>query len=101
MVENDLERVQDRGDQFESKIAETSAQVEQSSTSLRELEELASKNGESEDKYETEIHRLTETLKNQETRAEFAERSVDKLESNIDHLEEALFMEKDSYKVLS
>lgn len=40
-----------------------------------------------EDKYEEEIKILTDKLKEAETRAEFAERSVAKLEKTIDDLE--------------
>uniref|UniRef100_A0A8C8G6D9 Tropomyosin alpha-1 chain n=1 Tax=Oncorhynchus tshawytscha TaxID=74940 RepID=A0A8C8G6D9_ONCTS len=43
-----------------------------------------------EDKYEEEIKILTDKLKEAETRAEFAERSVAKLEKTIDDLEDAL-----------
>lgn len=41
-----------------------------------------------EDKYEEEIKILTDKLKEAETRAEFAERSVAKLEKTIDDLED-------------
>ncbi|GCB82266.1 hypothetical protein scyTo_0022885, partial [Scyliorhinus torazame] len=41
-----------------------------------------------EDKYEEEIKLLTDKLKEAETRAEFAERSVAKLEKSIDDLED-------------
>jgi len=37
---------------------------------------------------------LTDKLKDSETRAEFAEKSVIKLEKNIDELEDALYSEK-------
>uniref|UniRef100_A0A8C1TV03 Uncharacterized protein n=1 Tax=Cyprinus carpio TaxID=7962 RepID=A0A8C1TV03_CYPCA len=43
-----------------------------------------------EDKYEEEIKVLTDKLKEAETRAEFAERSVAKLEKTIDDLEAVL-----------
>jgi len=65
------------------------------------MEEQAGKNTEQEDKYEDEERDLTERLKNEETRAEFAERSVEKLESTIDHLQEGLFTEKTNFIELS
>uniref|UniRef100_A0A663FHK7 Tropomyosin 2 n=1 Tax=Aquila chrysaetos chrysaetos TaxID=223781 RepID=A0A663FHK7_AQUCH len=48
-----------------------------------------------EDKYEEEIKLLGEKLKEAETRAEFAERSVAKLEKTIDDLEESLASAKE------
>lgn len=48
-----------------------------------------------EDKYEEEIRVLTDKLKEAETRAEFAERSVAKLEKTIDDLEEKLGQAKE------
>ncbi|RXM93071.1 Tropomyosin alpha-4 chain [Acipenser ruthenus] len=48
-----------------------------------------------EDKYEEEIKVLTDKLKEAETRAEFAERTVAKLEKSIDDLEEKLAQAKE------
>lgn len=44
---------------------------------------------------------LNRTVKNLKLRAEFAERSVDKLESTIDGLLEALMAEKLNYRQIS
>uniref|UniRef100_A0A8D0I9Z3 Tropomyosin 3 n=2 Tax=Sus scrofa TaxID=9823 RepID=A0A8D0I9Z3_PIG len=54
-----------------------------------------------EDKYEEEIKILTDKLKEAETRAEFAERSVAKLEKTIDDLEDELYAQKLKYKAIS
>uniref|UniRef100_A0A8D2BQR0 Tropomyosin 3 n=1 Tax=Sus scrofa TaxID=9823 RepID=A0A8D2BQR0_PIG len=54
-----------------------------------------------EDKYEEEIKSLTDKLKEAETRAEFAERSVAKLEKTIDDLEDELYAQKLKYKAIS
>ncbi|KAL8196987.1 UNVERIFIED_CONTAM: hypothetical protein K2H54_005543 [Gekko kuhli] len=54
-----------------------------------------------EDKYEEEIKVLTDKLKEAETRAEFAERSVTKLEKSIDDLEDELYAQKLKYKAIS
>ncbi|KAB1688359.1 tropomyosin, partial [Klebsiella pneumoniae] len=54
-----------------------------------------------EDKYEEEIKVLTDKLKEAETRAEFAERSVAKLEKTIDDLEDELYAQKLKYKAIS
>uniref|UniRef100_A0A3Q0S738 Tropomyosin alpha-1 chain n=1 Tax=Amphilophus citrinellus TaxID=61819 RepID=A0A3Q0S738_AMPCI len=54
-----------------------------------------------EDKYEEEIKVLTDKLKEAETRAEFAERSVAKLEKTIDDLEDEVYAQKLKGKALS
>merc|ERR1712226_1220577 len=101
MVENDLERVVDRAEEFERKIAETEATLNTNNSKLKELEELASINGEKEDKYEEEVRTKTFNLNNEDQRAEFAERTVDKLEGTIDNLTEQLYQEKCNYRDMS
>merc|ERR1712173_413559 len=56
---------------------------------------------EREDQAEDKIRSLSENLKNEETRAEFGERTVEKLETNIDILQDALFNEKAGFIELS
>merc|ERR1712158_325250 len=68
---------------------------------LNELEKLAGQNTDKEDQLEDEVKRLSEALKNGETRAEFSERTVEKLESNIDNLQDGLFQEKSNFISLS
>jgi len=101
MVENELERVVDKAEEFERKISETENSLERDRAKLRELEDLASKNGAQEDTYEEEVRRLNVDFNNQESRAEFAERTVDKLEGTIDHLTDQLYQEKMNYRDLS
>jgi len=94
MVEQELERVVDKAEEFEGKAHEFEQKLEGDRQKLKELEELAGKNGEQEDKYEEQVRKLTFELGNQESRAEFAERTVDKLESTIDYLQDNLYQEK-------
>jgi len=101
MVENDLERVVDRAEEFEKKIQETESTLQSSNAKLKELEDLAQANGAKEDTYEEEVRVKTFDLNNQDQRAEFAERTVDKLESTIDNLTEQLYQEKCNYRDLS
>jgi len=101
IVENDLERMVDRYEEQEHKIVEYEAKLDSDRVKLKEYEELAGKNTDQEDKLEEEVRKLSEALKNGETRAEFSERTVDKLESNIDILQDALFAEKASFIDLS
>merc|ERR1712043_68707 len=101
IVENDLERINERAEDYEHKISEFDTKIDTDRTKLKEFEDLSAKNAETEDKLEDEVRRLSEALKNGETRAEFSERTVDKLESNIDILQDALFGEKAAFIDLS
>merc|ERR1712165_302111 len=101
MVENELERVVDRAEEFESKAGTYEIQLEGDRNKLRELEDLAAKNGEQEDKLEEEVRKLSEDHINGETRAEFAEKTVEKLEATIDGHLENLQEEKNSFIELS
>lgn len=101
MVENDLERVNDRAEEFEKKIKDTEEALKTSHEKLKELEDLATVNGAKEDNFEEEVRVKTFDLNNQDQRAEFAERTVDKLEATIDNLTEQLYQEKVNYRDLS
>ena len=68
---------------------------------MKETEAITVKNADEEDKFEAKIARLQEEFKLSDTRAEFAERSVDKLEATIDGLLESLMNEKLNYRNIS
>merc|ERR1712150_137268 len=97
IVEGDLDRIVDRCEEYEQKIVEYESKAELDRNKLKEMEDLALKNGTQEDKYEEEVRKL----KDDENRAEFGERSVDKLESTIDNLQEGLYNEKSEFIDLS
>merc|ERR1712157_361124 len=101
VVEGDLERVIERAEEFEGKARDLETQVREMESKVKETEAITVKNAEEEDKYETKIARLQEEFKLADTRAEFAERSVDKLESTIDGLLESLMNEKLNYRNIS
>lgn len=101
MVEGDLERVVDRAEEFEKKMHDYESTLEVDRKRLKELEDQASANGLAEDTYEDQVRKLSEDLKNQETRAEFGERTVDKLEGTIDYLTDQLYQEKVAYRDMS
>ena len=75
--------------------------VREQEVKVKETEAITIKNSEEEDKLENKISRLREEFKLADTRAEFAERSVDKLESTIDGLLESLMNEKLNYRNIS
>lgn len=101
MVENDLERVVDRAEEFEKNVTEFEGSLERDRVKLRELEEDAGKNGLREDELEETTRKLTFDMNTQDQRAEFAERTVDKLEANIDLLTDQLYQEKIAYRDMS
>merc|ERR1711887_384207 len=77
VVEGDLERILERAEEFESKSRDLETQVREIEGKVKETEAVTVKNAEEEDKFETKITRLQEEFKLADTRAEFAERSVD------------------------
>jgi len=101
MVEQEHERVNDKGDEFETKAASFDIQLQENLQRLKKLEDITYKNSEKEDYFEEEVRRLREDLKNQETRAEFGERTVEKLESSIDAIQDSLLREKESFNSMS
>ena len=54
-----------------------------------------------EESYKEQIKTLTAKLKQAEARAEFAERSVQKLQKEVDRLEDELVHEKEKFKAIS
>merc|ERR1711887_384289 len=94
VVEGDLERVIERAEEFEAKGRDLEAKV-------KDTEAITVKNADEEDKFENKIAHLQEEFKLSDTRAEFAERSVDKLEATIDGLLESLMNEKLNYRNIS
>jgi len=101
VVQGDLDRVIERAEEFEAKSRLIETEVREQEVKVKETEAITIKNSEEEDKLENKISRLREEFKLADTRAEFAERSVDKLESTIDGLLESLMNEKLNYRNIS
>ncbi|TWW67353.1 Tropomyosin beta chain [Takifugu flavidus] len=85
--------IEERAELSESKCSELEEELKTVQNNLKSLEAQAEKYSQKEDKYEEEIKA--------ETRAEFAERSVAKLEKTIDDLEDELYAQKLKYKAIS
>ncbi|XP_071435646.1 tropomyosin alpha-3 chain isoform X10 [Pithys albifrons albifrons] len=101
IIEGDLERTEERAELAESHCRELQEQIRVMDQNLKCLSVAEEKYSQKEDKYEEEIKILTDKLKEAETRAEFAERSVAKLEKTIDDLEDELYAQKLKYKAIS
>merc|ERR1712066_282 len=101
IVEGDLERINEKAEDFEQKIRETEETLRETSESLRKMEEQCGKNADREDELDNQSRSLVDKLKVAETNAEFGERTVEKLESTIDSIQNSLYEEKMAYRDLS
>jgi len=68
---------------------------------LKSLEVSEEKANQREEAYKEQIKTLTTRMKQAEARAEFAERSVQKLQKEVDRLEDELVHEKEKYKSIA
>ena len=84
--ERNLEVSEERASAGEFKIIELEEELKVVANNLKSLEVSEDKANKREDYYKTEIKRLTGKLKQSETRAEFAEKSVVKLQKEVDIL---------------
>merc|ERR1712158_208711 len=98
VAEASLEVNGERADVSEFKIIELEEELKVVANNLKSLEVSEDKANQRESFYKTEIKRLTTKLKQSETRSEFAERSVVKLQKEVDRLEDELVNEQDKFK---
>jgi len=101
MIETEFERIVDRAEQFEGKCHDHEVQIKQSNDRMSELEIISGKNNEAEDNYEKQISALTNSFQAAEAKAEFGERTVEKLEKTIDGLDDSLYQEKKYFQEIS
>jgi len=85
----------------ESKIVELEEELRVVGNNLKSLEVSEEKARQREDEFKEQIKGMTTRLKQAEARAEFAERSVQKLQKEVDRLEDELVNEKEKYKSIS
>ena len=101
LAEHALELNGERADVSEFKIIELEEELKVVANNLKSLEVSEDKANQRESFYKTEIKRLTIKLKQSETRSEFAERSVVKLQKEVDRLEDELINEQDKFKAIT
>merc|ERR1712226_844782 len=101
VAEASLEVNGERADVSEFKIIELEEELKVVANNLKSLEVSEDKANQRESFYKTEIKRLTTKLKQSETRSEFAERSVVKLQKEVDRLEDELVNEQDKFKAIT
>ncbi|KAK9729268.1 Tropomyosin [Popillia japonica] len=100
-MEIDLERAEERAVQSDRKIVELEEELRVVGNNLKSLEVSEEKANQREEEYKNQIKNLTTRLKEAEARAEFAERSVQKLQKEVDRLEDDLLVEKERNKQLA
>jgi len=99
--EASLEVSDERGSVGEFKIIELEEELKVVANNLKSLEVSEEKANQREEYYKDEIKRLTAKLKQCETRSDFAERSVQKLQKEVDRLEDELLGEQDKFKAIT
>ncbi|CAF1052018.1 unnamed protein product [Rotaria sordida] len=99
--EGELERLDDRAQRFEDKIAQYEQDVKHLHYELRSKEVFLTKAIQREESYEEQIRDLTTRLKEAEQRADLAERTMAKLQKEVDRLEDELLAEREKYKNVS
>ena len=68
---------------------------------LKSLEVAEEKSNQREKSYKEQIKTLTAKLKQAEARAEFASKSVEKLMTEVDRLEDELVSEQEKFKAIT
>ncbi|XP_078049280.1 tropomyosin 1 isoform X4 [Augochlora pura] len=100
MMEQDLERAEEKAELSEGKIVELEEELRVVGNNLKSLEVSEEKATQREEIYVGQVKILDSQLKEAEARAEFAERSVQKLQKEVDRLEDELVHEKEKYKYI-
>merc|ERR1712228_981257 len=95
LIEADLERSEERAEIGESKIVELEEEVKVVSNNLKSLEATEFQATKSEETYSDQIQTLSIRCKEAEGRAEVADRAVQRLQREIDKLENTLMDAKD------
>ncbi|XP_012169155.1 tropomyosin alpha-1 chain isoform X5 [Bombus terrestris] len=100
MMEQDLERAEEKAELSEGKIVELEEELRVVGNNLKSLEVSEEKATQREETFVGQVKILDSQLKEAEARAEFAERSVQKLQKEVDRLEDELVHEKEKYKYI-
>ena len=99
--DSDLEKAEERADTGETKILELEEELRVVANNLKSLEVAEEKANAREKAYKEQIKALTAKLKQAEARAEFADKSVAKLQKEVDRLEDELVAEQEKYKAIT
>ncbi|XP_043511112.1 tropomyosin alpha-1 chain isoform X11 [Frieseomelitta varia] len=100
MMEQDFERAEEKAELSERKIVELEEELRVVGNNLKSLEVSEEKATQREETFVGQVKILDSQLKEAEARAEFAERSVQKLQKEVDRLEDDLAAEREKNKLL-
>merc|ERR1712110_340340 len=89
------------GEAAESKLLELEEELKIVGNNMKSLEISEQEASQREDSYEETISDLTQRLKDAEGSDTDAERNVQKLQKDVDRLEDELLAEKERYKSIS
>merc|ERR1712123_402216 len=92
---------QNKAEDDEKRIIALEEELRVVGNNPKSLEVSEEKANQREESYKEQIKTLTTKLKQAEARAEFAERSVQKLQKEVDRLEDELVHEKEKFKAIS
>merc|ERR1712128_191824 len=92
------EKAEERADVGETKITELEEELRVVANNLKSLEVAEEKANTREKTYKEQIKTLTAKLKQAEARADFASKSVEKLQKEVDRLEDELVSEQEKFK---
>ena len=100
-TEADLEKAEMRGEMGEIKIIEMEEELRVVANNLKSLEVTEEKSNVREHGDKALIKSLSVKLKHAEARAEFAEKSVQKLSNEVDRLENELVNEQEKMRAIT
>merc|ERR1712080_356108 len=104
-LEKDLkearEKAEERAEVGETKIVDLEEELRVVANTLKSLEVAEEKANQREKTYKEQIKTLTTKLNQAVARAEFAEKSVMKLQKEVDRLEDELVTEQEKFKAIT
>lgn len=100
MVEADLVRAEERAETCHAKNVELEEELKNIGDNLKSLEASEEKASQKEETSSEQIRILTAKQNEAEARAEFAERSVQKLQKEVDRLEDEFRAEQERNKIM-
>jgi len=101
IVEQEVEFNEDRGNSCDVQILEKNEELKVVENNLKSLEVSEQNAALMEDEYKKTIKNLTAKMKQAEARAEFAERTVQKLLKSVDAVEDELRCQQEKFKAIT
>lgn len=101
IMEVDLERTEDRADAAETKLAELEEELKVVGNNMKMLEISEQEALSREESYDEQIREMSTRLKEAEERADLGDRTMTKLQKEVDRLTEECNDQKEKYKNIS